>query len=273
MKLVDALEVVTRTDPGMVRAHNEDALYADAALGVAILADGMGGYNAGEVASGLATTHLAADISGIINSPACQEKGLSDPGIVENHIINQVTAANLAIFNAAQNCADFAGMGTTLVMALFYDNRMSVAHVGDSRLYRLRGQCFEQLTRDHSLLQEQLDSGTISAAQARYSENRNLVTRALGVEPEVKVDVNDFDVLAGDIVLLCSDGLNEMVDDEEIAITLRALRSDLGQAADHLVQQSNAYGGRDNISLILIKVVGDFASPKRRWQQTLAHLQ
>jgi protein phosphatase len=262
MKLFDALEVVTRTDPGRVRAHNEDALYADAGLGVAILADGMGGYNAGEVASGLATTRLAADIADIINSPDVQAQGLSDPAIVENHIINEIATANLAIFNAAQNCADFAGMGTTLVMALFYDNRMSVAHVGDSRLYRLRGQCFEQLTRDHSLLQEQLDSGTISAAQARFSENRNLVTRALGVEPQVKADVNDFDVQTGDIVLLCSDGLNEMVDDEEIAVTLRALGNNLVLAADHLIQQSNAYGGRDNISVILIKVVGDFASPR-----------
>lgn len=273
MKLSEALEVVTRTDPGMVRGHNEDALFADASLGVAILADGMGGYNAGEVASGLATTRLAADLAKIINSSVVQEQGLSDPVIVGNHLVNEVTAANLAIFNAAQNCADFAGMGTTLVMALFYDNRMSVAHVGDSRLYRLRGQCFEQLTRDHSLLQEQLDSGTITAAQARYSEHRNLVTRALGVDPEVQVDVSDFDVRAGDIVLLCSDGLNEMVDDEEIAITLRSLGSNLALAADHLVHQSNAYGGRDNISVILVKVVGDFASPKGRWQQLVAHLQ
>jgi len=273
MRLADALEMVARTDPGMIRSHNEDAIYADADLGVAILADGMGGYNAGEVASGLATARLAEDMAGVINSPGVQGEALNDASIVEEHIVNEVKAANLAIFNAAQSCSQYTGMGTTLVMAWFYDNRMSVAHVGDSRLYRLRGECFEQLTRDHSLLQEQLDNGIITAEQARYAENRNLVTRALGVDPEVEVEVNDYDVRLGDIVLLCSDGLNDMVEDDDIAVTLQTMGSNLAFAADHLVHLSNANGGRDNVSVILVRVVGDYASPKGRWQRLLARLQ
>ena len=273
MRLADALEMVARTDPGMIRSHNEDAIYADADLGVAILADGMGGYNAGEVASGLATARLAEDMAGVINSPGVQGQALNDASIVEEHIVNEVKAANLAIFNAAQSCSQYTGMGTTLVMAWFYDNRMSVAHVGDSRLYRLRGECFEQLTRDHSLLQEQLDNGIITAEQARYAENRNLVTRALGVDPEVEVEVNDYDVRLGDIVLLCSDGLNDMVEDDDIAVTLQTMGSNLAFAADHLVHLSNANGGRDNVSVILVRVVGDYASPKGRWQRLLARLQ
>jgi protein phosphatase len=273
MKLADALEMGIRTDPGMIRSHNEDAIYADAGLGVAILADGMGGYNAGEVASGLATTRLAEDIAGVMNSPAVLGRGLSDAAVVAAHIVNEVNAANSAIFNAAQSCSQYAGMGTTLVLAWFYDNRMSVAHVGDSRLYRLRGECFEQLTRDHSLLQEQLDNGIITAEQARYAENRNLVTRALGVDPAVEVEVNDYEVRSGDIVLLCSDGLNEMVEDADIALTLRTMGGNLALAADQLVHMTNTNGGRDNVSVILIRVVGDFASPKGWWQQLLARLK
>jgi len=273
MKLANALEMVMRTDPGMVRSHNEDSIYADAGLGLAILADGMGGYNAGEVASGLATTRLAEDIAGVINSPAVLKRGLKDAATVDAHIINVVEAANLAIFNAARSCSQYAGMGTTLVLAWFYDNRMSVGHLGDSRLYRLRGDSFEQLTRDHSLLQEQLDNGIITVEQARYAENRNLVTRALGVDPEVDVEVHDFDVRPGDIVMLCSDGLNDMVEDDDIAVTLQTLSANLALAADHLVHMTNANGGRDNVSVILVKVVGDFASPRGWWQRLLARLQ
>ena len=265
--------MVTRTDPGMIRSHNEDAIFAHAGLGVAILADGMGGYNAGEVASGLATTRLAEDIAGVINSPAVLGRGLSDASVVEAHVVNEVKAANLAIFNAAQGCSQYTGMGTTLVLAWFYDNRMSVAHVGDSRLYRLRGECFELLTRDHSLLQEQLDSGMITAEQARYAENRNLVTRALGVDPVVEVEVHDYDVQSGDIVMLCSDGLNDMVEDDDIAETLLTLCANLPLAADHLVHMTNANGGRDNVSVILVKVLGDFASPMGWWQGLRARVQ
>lgn len=268
----NALEVVQCTDPGVVRSHNEDAIFADARLGLAILADGMGGYNAGEVASGMAITRLAADLERLIASSSLKDHALGrDAATIERHIVNEVGAANFAIFHASQSTPHYAGMGTTLVLAWFYDNRMSVAHVGDSRLYRWRGDNLQLLTHDHSLLQEQLDSGMISPEQARYSEQKNLVTRALGVDPMVDVEVRDFDVERGDIVLLCSDGLNDMVEDEEIALALRTLGGNLQLAADHLVQMANDNGGRDNVSVILIKVLADFSAP-RGWWQRVQHL-
>jgi protein phosphatase len=152
-------------------------------------------------------------------------------------------------------------MGTTLVVALFFDNRMSVGHIGDSRLYRLRKDEFSQVTRDHSLLQEQIDSGMITKEQARYSQNKNLVTRAVGIDPEVEAEVHTYDVEPGDIYLLCSDGLSDMVTDEDIHATLDAMRANLPLAATQLVQTANDSGGRDNISVILVRVVEDFAAP------------
>lgn len=273
-KVIDehCLEIAWRTDPGVIRSHNEDSVFADARLGLAILADGMGGYNAGEVASGMTTTRLAADLEKLITSEAlCESRSHRDSATIERLLVNEIGATNFAVFHAAASSPQFAGMGTTLVLAWFYDNRMSVAHVGDSRLYRLRNDAFVQLTRDHSLLQEQLDSGIITPEEARISGNRNLVTRALGVDPTVDVEIGDFDVQRGDIVLLCSDGLNDMVDDEEIGLTLRTLGGNLQLAAEHLVQMANDYGGRDNVSVILVRVRDDF-SGARTWWQRLRHL-
>jgi len=148
-----------------------------------------------------------------------------------------------------------------------HDTGMGAAQTGDSRLYRLRDDSFELLTRDHSLLQEQIDSGMITPEQARHADNRNLVTRALGVEATVDVEIGDFDVRPGDIMLLCSDGLNDMVEDEDIALALSTLSGNLQLAADHLVQLANDHGGRDNVSVILIKVMADFAAPRGWWQR------
>ncbi len=264
----NCLEIAVSTDPGVVSSHNEDSVFADARLGLAIIADGMGGYNAGEVASGMATTRLAADLDRVISSSALQAAcQAGDTATIERHLLNEVSAANFAVFHAAASSSRYAGMGTTLVLAWFHNNRMTVAHVGDSRLYRLRGDEFALLTRDHSLLQEQLDSGMITPEEARYAGNRNLVTRALGVDPAVDVEIGTFDVSRGDIVLLCSDGLNDMVEDEEIALALRTLGGNLQLAADHLVQLANDNGGRDNVSVILIKVREDFATGRNWWQR------
>lgn len=264
----NCLEIAVSTDPGVIRPHNEDSVFADARLGLAILADGMGGYNAGEVASGMATTRLAADLERVITSStlqsACQA---GDTATIERHLLNEVSAANFAVFHAAASSSRYTGMGTTLVLAWFHNNWMTVAHVGDSRLYRLRGEEFALLTRDHSLLQEQLDSGMITHEEARYSGNKNLVTRALGVDPVVEVEIGGFDVRKGDIVLLCSDGLNDMVDDDDIALALQTLGGNLQLAADHLVQLANDNGGRDNVSVILIKVRDDFSTPRSWWQR------
>jgi protein phosphatase len=153
-------------------------------------------------------------------------------------------------------------MGTTIVTGLFYDNRVVVGHVGDSRMYRLRGEKLEIVTRDHSLLQEQIDSGMISLEDARLSKNKNLVTRAVGIDAEVVPEIHVHDVRIGDIYLLCSDGLNDMVEDGDIEATLYAMQGNLPLAAEQLIQMANDNGGRDNVSVILVKVKGDFAVPR-----------
>lgn len=273
MRLVDALEMVVRTDPGRVRAHNEDAVFADPATGLAILADGMGGYNAGEVASGMTTTLLAGGLGQAMIRLAAPGSGGIDAELVEQCLLDEISAANVSVFNAAESQAQYAGMGTTLVVACFYNNRMTVAHLGDSRLYRLRGGRFEQLTRDHSLLQEQLDNGIITPDEARHSHNKNLLTRALGVDPVVDVEVHDFGMVRGDLLLMCSDGLNDMIEDDEIAQILLDAGDDLALAADLLVRTANDNGGRDNISVILVKVHGDYSLPRGWWQRLLARFK
>jgi protein phosphatase len=260
--LSTALEIVTATDPGMVRSHNEDSIAADAELGLTVLADGMGGYNAGEVASGIAVAMLTTEMKQALqeHDPHKSVDGGGEPMAVA--LIRENSGkANAAIYQTAKSQPQYAGMGTTLVVALFFDNRMSVGHIGDSRLYRLRGDEFTQVTRDHSLLQEQIDSGMITKEQARYSQNKNLVTRAVGIDPDVETEIHTYDVEQGDIYLLCSDGLSDMVIDEDIQATLDAMRANLPLAAQQLVQQANDSGGRDNISVILVRVVEDFAAP------------
>ena len=270
MKLADALEIVVRSDPGLLRPHNEDAVFADAALGLAVLADGMGGYNAGEIASGMAIAVLANAFGRFLPTWHPGTPGFADPGFASAYLRAEVEDANRAIYHAAQSQPQYAGMGTTLVLAWLHDNRLHVAHVGDSRLYRWRDGQLQQLTRDHSFLQEQIDSGLISAEEARHSQNRNLVTRALGVEAGVEVDIGEFEVCTGDILLLCSDGLNDMIDDAEIALTLQALGRNLPLAADQLIQMANDNGGRDNISLILVGVGGNFTVDRSWWQKLKA---
>ena len=159
-------------------------------------------------------------------------------------------------------------MGTTLVVALWHDNRISVGHVGDSRLYRLRDGKLTQVTRDHSLLQEQIDSGMITKEQARHSQNKNLVTRAVGIDPEVETEVHTYPVQVGDIYLMCSDGLNDMVTDEDIELTLSSLAANLQLAAQQLIQQACDNGGRDNVSVILVRVAKDY-SARTGWMDKL----
>ncbi len=257
--LSDALEIVVRTDPGMIRELNEDAVFANPVRGLVILADGMGGYNAGEVASGMATSFLASALeTSFFDMPPTGARAPGKESLAGRCLQDSIARANTAIYNAASSEPQFSGMGTTLVTAVFHDNAVTVAHIGDSRLYRLRGEEFGVVTRDHSLLQEQIDSGMITAEEARYSQNKNLVTRALGVEPSVEPEINEHDVLPGDIYLFCSDGLNDMIPDEEIHLVLQTLSVNLNLAAKQLVQMANDNGGRDNISVILVKVLHAF---------------
>lgn len=261
MNVQEALEMVSQTHSGMVRSHNEDSVACDASCGLVVLADGMGGYNAGEVASGITISLMSTEIKQRLGSVRPESKNESGEDIGVALLRESVQKANAAIFSAARSQPQYAGMGTTVVSALFYDNRMVVAHVGDSRLYRLRGDSFETLTRDHSLLQEQIDGGLISKEDARLSRNRNLVTRAVGIDTEVEVETHVHTVQVGDVYLLCSDGLNDMVEDEDIGSALGMLKSNLPLAAGQLIEMANDNGGRDNVSVILVKVNGDFAAP------------
>jgi serine/threonine protein phosphatase PrpC len=179
MRIEHALEMASLTHPGRVRAHNEDSLSCEPSCGLAVLADGMGGYNAGEVASGITVSVLTTEVRNSLQTEHVrpEEKNAQGEDIATDLLRDNIEKANASIFHAAQSQPQYAGMGTTVVTALFYDNRVAVAHVGDSRMYRLRGDVFEPITKDHSLLQEQIDSGMISKEDARLSRNKNLVTR------------------------------------------------------------------------------------------------
>jgi protein phosphatase len=257
----------------MVRSHNEDAILANVACGLAILADGMGGYNAGEVASGMAISLLGGELERAISAVKSAPSRAAKHFVPHQAIAAEIARVNTAIYEAAQSQSQYAGMGTTLVVAVFRDNAMTVAHIGDSRLYRFRDDHLEQLTRDHSLLQEQIDIGMITQEEARRSENKNLVTRALGVDPTVQAEIADFDTLPGDLYLLCSDGLTDMVEDEQIQRTLLALSANLELTATQLVQMANDNGGRDNVSVVLIRVLREFPLARGRIDQLLAWLK
>jgi PPM family protein phosphatase len=166
--------------------------------------------------------------------------------------------ANKVINQTAQSQPQCEGMGTTLVASLFYDNRVSIAHVGDSRMYRLRDNRFEQVTMDHSLLQELVDRGFYSQEEAQRSTNRNYVTRALGVEANVEVEIQELDVQKGDYYLMCSDGLPDMVEDEDIHLTISTFNNDVHTIGEQLIKLTNDNGGRDNVSVILVRVADSF---------------
>jgi serine/threonine protein phosphatase PrpC len=240
-------DYVALTDTGRMRNNNEDALSFDAENGLAILADGMGGYNAGEVASGMAISFITTELGRWLTETGAQTSGKE----IRRAMENCVSDANSAIYNAACSNIDFAGMGTTLVVCVFQGARLVLGHIGDSRCYRWRHGTLAQLTRDHSLLQEQLDAGLITPAQAATSPNRNLVTRALGVEDGVMLEVNEHRVEPDDIYLMCSDGLSDMISDAAIA-SIFADNFPLVTLAANLIDSANTSGGRDNISVLLV---------------------
>lgn len=247
--------MVSATDVGRVRSHNEDSIAADPDIGLATLADGMGGYNAGEVASGIAVAMIPAEMRKLqARSPI----DLMPDSEIEKSVEEQARKVNAAIYNAAQKEAQYAGMGTTLVFGCWHADKVTVGHLGDSRMYRVRGDTIEPITKDHSWIQEQIDRGLMTYEQARASKKKNLVTRACGIDPNVVPEVHTHLVEQGDIYVLCSDGLYDMVPDEEIHLTVTSLRSNLPLAAQQLVQLANDNGGRDNISVILVHVLKSY---------------
>jgi protein phosphatase len=238
----------SQTHAGLVRENNEDALFMQEALGLVILADGMGGYKAGEVASGMAVQVIAQDlVDWLAQAPA----DVTDKSVRRAMEVS-VEKANTAVYQASLSNEQFTGMGTTLVVAVFRPHTLVVGHVGDSRCYRLRRGQLTQLTKDHSLLQERLDAGLMTRKQVANSSQKNVVTRALGVEDGVVIDINDFTLTAGDSYLFCSDGLSDLVQDRQIAKIL-VNEPSLELKASSLVNTANAYGGHDNISVVLVE--------------------
>lgn len=262
------LDVASLSHPGMVRTHNEDSVFVDGDAGLAVLADGMGGYSAGEVASGIAVNVISTGMLQELNSGRELSKVDISSGLTHAALLlqQQIALANKGIYEAAQQRPECAGMGTTLVATVFFQNRVSIGHIGDSRCYRLRADKFEQLTHDHSLLQEQIDSGMLTLEQAKYSLNKNLVTRALGIEAVVPADIAEYRVEAEDVYVLCSDGLTDMVDAEIVREIVAAKRSDLAEAAAELIDVANQNGGRDNVSVVVVRVPVEFL-PTGGWLQ------
>ncbi len=259
MSLKGKFSFVALTDVGRVREHNEDDVGSRPDIGLWVLADGMGGYNAGEIASGIAVKTVIDMVEAACRTERRHEVE-SGTGHMRQTIVlrDAVHRANKIIHQTAQSQPQCEGMGTTLVACLFFDNRVSIAHVGDSRLYLMRDNRFEQVTMDHSLLQELVDRGFYSPEEAQRATNRNYVTRALGVEPTVDVEVQEMAVSKEDYFLLCSDGLPDMVEDEDIHLTINTFHGDMDTIGEQLVKLTNDNGGRDNVSVVLVRVVDSF---------------
>ena len=241
------------TDTGRVRPLNEDALGVDPAARLFVLADGLGGYNAGEIASAMAVSSILVRL-GNYQAGAERDGAAFD---ANRALFEAITSINADIYNAAANSTAYAGMATTLVVAWLIERRLWVAHAGDSRLYRLRGDRLEQITRDHSFSQELFDAGMVSAEEARALPAKNLVTRALGADAELEPEIHAYDALPGDLLLLCSDGLSEMIGHYEIAALLATARDDIHGAARRLVNMANEAGGRDNVSVLIVRLAAD----------------
>lgn len=250
-----ALDFTLKTHPGLVRPLNEDAVGADPGVGLFLLADGLGGYNAGETASTMAVSTLLSDLTAALRRAQTEGFDFAPRRVLHDALVEM----NQAISRAALNSAAFQGMATTIVVAWFLGERLWVAHMGDSRLYRLRGGRLAQITRDHSFSQELLDAGMVTEEEVRLLPAKSLVTRALGAGEEVEPEVHEYDVAEGDVLLLCSDGLTEMVGSREIAGLLNSCQLDLVEAAHRLIDMANEAGGRDNISVVLVRVLPSVA--------------
>ncbi len=254
------IELHAAVDPGRARSNNEDSAVVDAGVSLAVLADGMGGYNAGEVASNMATSFVKTELGRWLREANSQASDADVRRAMDICVDN----ANRAIFNAANANPQYAGMGTTLVVAVFRDTRLLLGHVGDSRCYRLRAGRLQQLTRDHSLLQEQIDAGLITPEQAAFSANKNLVTRAVGVEDTVLLETHQHAVQPLDMYLMCSDGLSDMLDEAGM-VQLLQRHAALPECAQALIDAANEAGGKDNISVVLVRASGGANGSARSW--------
>ena len=253
-----------KSDIGRRRPHNEDCFVADGTLGLYVVCDGMGGGNAGEVASRMAIETIVAHVrsSGRKRSTAPAD----DPNLTSatNQLMQAIRAANAEVFRASWEQPKYAGMGTTVAAARLSGHSLSVAHVGDSRVYLIREGVIQPLTADHSWVAEQVAQGYMTEEEAERSPRRNIVTRAVGVESTVDIDVIEMPVFDGDLLLLCSDGLTRGVTSRDILRTLEQ-DGDLRKKADHLISLANEAGGDDNVTVMLIIVGGEGSA--RLWQR------
>lgn len=244
-----ALELATRSHVGLRRPHNQDSLKVDAQQGVIVLADGMGGHKAGEVAS-----RIAADVAQE-ELLAAQSAESADRLVYQMRVGQAIESANQGLLGACEQKPELQGMGTTIVVALFRDKRIFYAHVGDSRLYRVRFGRVRRFTRDHTLIQQMIDDGVfLNRTEARNAGIRdNVLTRSLGLQRQAEMDVGDAPLEAGDLFLLCSDGLHGLLSDTEIARILRDPNGVLEEQAESLVGAALDAGGDDNVSVILAR--------------------
>ena len=245
------------TDPGRVRSNNEDAVLFDESVGLAVLADGMGGYNAGEVASGIVSAYLQEHFVAWLATDGGEATTRTVRRVMRQHAV----AANRTIMAVAEQQPECRGMGTTLVFGVFQPHRVVIGSIGDSRCYRLRKGRLEQLSHDHSVLQEQIDAGQIDPRQARLAPHRNLVTRALGFAVSGELDTFEHQPVPGDLYLFCSDGLSDMLPDAEIEALLMS-GSSLESRSSSLIRAANESGGRDNVSVLLVSSDGEAIARK-----------
>ena len=259
MSLKGKIQFHGQTDTGSVRDHNEDAIAYNDDIALAVLADGMGGHRGGEMASAITVSTVLDVITKKIKSIEVENTDNDTVYSAESQIIHEaISLANKNVRDSSEAHAQYQGMGTTVVVTLFYDNRFTVAHVGDSRLYRLRDGELEQLTRDHSLMQELIDRDYYTPEQAKNSLNKNLITRAIGIDSKVEIDIQEDVAMVNDIYLLCSDGVTDMIEDELIKSTMIENSQNLEKAASEIIRLANEHGGKDNISAILVKPIKSF---------------
>ncbi len=246
------------SDVGRVRTNNEDCYRIVAPLNLFVLSDGMGGEAHGEIASSLAVETLVKHCLEAQDRPATSVYGEPQPGwsARTKRLSSAFHLANKNIFESAEEHPEQRGMGATLTAAWIDDARLSIVHVGDSRAYLLRGGTLLQLTRDHSLVAEQVRRGILTIAEAEESEMQSVLLRALGAQPEIEVDAEEHALFSRDILLLCSDGLTRMVTEPEIAGTLQA-ETDPTRAAEKLVALANERGGTDNITVVVVRLDSD----------------
>ncbi|HYL69643.1 MAG TPA: Stp1/IreP family PP2C-type Ser/Thr phosphatase [Candidatus Limnocylindria bacterium] len=249
-----ATDYGSRSDAGRIRENNEDSLCLAPEINLFVLSDGMGGQASGEVASRLATETIVAYCREALVTPSSALTGIRIAGVSDtsNRLASAIRLANRVVHQAAEHTPEQRGMGATVVAVWLEDLRMSLAHVGDSRAYCLRGETLEQLTEDHSFVAEQVRRGSMTEQEAASSKLQNVLLRALGVDPEVQVEVREHLLLEGDTILLCSDGLTRELSDAQIAAVLGEAE-DAQEAADRLVDLANQAGGEDNISAIVVR--------------------